>query len=268
MARRRLRALIVALAAAGLATASSAAAAGAPTTVRVRAFVSYTRVGNEYRDLRLTIKREGRAWRSGKLGATYFRPPRPFVRDLDADGEPEVWFDTYSGGAHCCFGSQFFHYRPVARAYGRTVHGWGNVGYRLANVDRRERPELVSSDDRFAYVFTSFAGSFFPVRIWHVDGGRLRDVTREFPDEVDRDARKLWRRYSTSRDARADPRGLLAAWLADQVLLGRERQGWATLEAAFRRGELGPKPELAGWPQGRAYLTELRTFLRKLGYAR
>lgn len=34
------------------------------------------------------------------------------VRDLDADGEPEVLLGLYTGGAHCCFYTLVFRYRP------------------------------------------------------------------------------------------------------------------------------------------------------------
>lgn len=93
-----------------------------------------------------------------------------------------------------------------------------------ANVDHRERPELVSRDDRFAYAFTSFALSYFPSRIWHFDRGRLIDVTRRFPTEVAGDATGHWRSYVKLRQERLDVRGVLAAWLADQYQRGRGRR--------------------------------------------
>jgi hypothetical protein len=50
-------------------------------------------------------------------------------------------------------------------------------------------------------------------------------------------------------------RGVLAAWLADQYLLGRGAAGWSVLRRAERRGEVD-----------RAYLRKLRSFLRRTGY--
>jgi len=146
------------------------------------------------------------------------------------------------------------------------VHTWGNVDYSVADINRDGRPELVSADDRFAYVFTSFAGSLFPIGIWHFEEGRLVDVTRLFPNAVKRDRAKLLNTYRSFRRQKIDVRGVLAAWMADMSLLGEQERGWATLEGAYRRGELGPRPDLTGWPQGRAYIRTLRTFLRKLDY--
>ena len=100
-------------------------------------------------------------------------------------------------------------------------------------------------------MFTAFAASPFPVQIWHFDGGRLRDVTRAFPDQVEQDAKELWRLYQRERRDE-DVRGVLAAWQADQYLLGREDAGWLELERALKRGDLqGPN---GFWPTGRRYL--------------
>jgi hypothetical protein len=253
----------VAVALATAATASGAASDVTREALSVRAKVSFTRVGPEYRALRLSITRAGRTWTSVNLGTTWYRPPKLTVRDLDADGEPEVGVDTYTGGAHCCDESRFFRYVPAERRYRMTVHSWGDVGYRVRALDGDGHPELVSADARFAYVFTSFALSYFPLQIWHFDRGHLRDVTRDYPNRIEREAKTLWATYNKLRRARDDVRGVLAAWLADEYLLRRANEGWKALEAANRRGELDGD---AGWPSGSAYLRALRAFLVKTGY--
>jgi hypothetical protein len=260
MAARCRPALSLAALAACLAAASSATA-GVPVTAKV----TYTKKGEEYRQLVLTIRR-GDAVYKRRVGTTYFTKPKVSVRDLDADGEPEVWVDTYTGGAHCCYESRFFRYVPDRRTYEDLLHSWRDPGYRAKNVDGRDGVELVSSDARFAYVFTSFAGSFFPIQYWHFERGRLVDVTRSFPGEIAHDATDLWGSYTNDRDVHADPRGVLAAWVADEILLGRDAAAWRKIEGIRKRGGFGPKPELAGWPQGTAYVKALRAYLRKLGY--
>jgi hypothetical protein len=229
----------------------------------VRANVSFEKRGPMFTKVRLTITRDGVTWRSALLGTAYFTRPKVSVRDLDADGELEAWVDTYTGGAHCCDQSRFFRYLPSQGAYGRTFHDWSHAGYRLKNLDRQGAVELVSGDARFAYVFTSFAGSPFPIQIWEFDDGRLRDVTRLFPAQVEADAERLWRLYLRYRGG-DDVRGILAAWLADQYLLDREADGWAALRKAATRGELDGA---AGWPAGGKYLRAVRAYLVKLGYA-
>ena len=266
MAHRNGRCLSVAFLAAG---SLAAVAAGGPLhtePLNVRATVTYVKSGFAFSKIRLRIVRNGKAWRSERLGSAYLTRPLVRIRDLDEDGEPEVWIDTYSGGAHCCLESRFFRWLPSRAAYRATRHAWRDTGYRRLRIDGDDRPELVSADARFGYVFTAFAASAFPIQIWHFERGRLVDVTRSFPSRIERDADQLWRAYLRFRAGRDDPRGVLAAWAADQYLLERGEEGWDRLEALRQRGAFGPRPGLAGWPQGKAYLRELRRFLVKLGY--
>lgn len=267
MADRSRRGLIVALLVAGALAAGAAGGAAQPEPVAVRATLTFEKRGYQFSRLRLEITRNGATWRSGPLGSAFILKPLVHVRDLDADGEPEVWLDVYSGGAHCCLDSRFFRWLPSRRAYGSTKHAWRDIGYRRLRLDRDSRPELVSADARFGYEFTAFAASAFPIQVWRFDRGRLVDVTRDFPSRIERDAEELWRLYRRFSGGRDDPRGVLAAWVADQYLLGRGDQAWATLERLRARGAFGPRPDLAGWPQGKAYLRALRAFLVKLGYA-
>jgi hypothetical protein len=238
----------------------------------VRAVLSYEYEEPYYREVRLRVTRRGVTRLDVPVRSPVYGP-RAFqlsVHDLDADREPEVILDAYTGGAHCCTHSLIYHFQPARHRYRRTFHDWGNVfpPYRIVDPNHDGRPELLSADDRFAYVFTAFAGSFFPVRIWRFDQGRLGDVTRRFPRVVANDARHLWNSYLSFRRTHDDVRGVLAAWLADEELLGRQEEGWARLDVAYRQGELGPSKSLAGWPQGSAYLKKLRSYLRTLGYAR
>lgn len=127
------------------------------------------------------------------------RVRRVVVRDLEADREPEVVLDVYTGGAYCCTESLVYRSLPSARTYRRSVHDWGNVGYRIVDLDRNGRPERRSADDRFAYAFTPFVASMFPLRVVRFDHGRTADVTRRFPALVAADADRLWRAYPGAR---------------------------------------------------------------------
>lgn len=240
------------------------------------AALSYRESHDVYRGLRLRISRRGRTLfdapprrvhpcacpNDGPVGGGAVR-----VRDLDRDGEPEVLVDFYSGGAHCCFYTDVYRYVARSRTYRPTVGYWGDLSPKLVDLGLDGRPEFRTGDDRFAYAFASFAASAFPIRILRFDQGRFVDVTRRFPKLVRRDAAELYALYrSQLRSPSYDVRGILAAWLADQYSLGRGRAGWRVLERAERRGELGRRPDT--WPVGKAYLRELRAFLRRTGYIR
>jgi len=185
------------------------------------------------------------------------------VVDLDRDGEPEVVVDLHRSGAHGRRYSLAYRYFPLSGSYRKVLHSWGEVFYELRDLDRDRRPEFVSGDDRFGAAFTSFAGSYYPIRIWRWDHARLVDVTRGYATLIRADERQLWREYLRERQ-REDPdvRGILAAWLADKYLLGEATDGWRRLQEATRRGDL------RGWPtSAESYLKDLRAFLVRTGYS-
>ena len=250
-------------------------AAGAPPPIVKKAQAAGVRAELAYRnaryytakDVRLKIVRRGQTVYERFLRRRD-RPTGLRVRDLDRDGEPEVVADLNTGGAHCCLYSLIYRYDAVRTAYRPFKHGWGNQAYRLLDVDRDGTPEFRSQDDAFAYAFTAYAASFFPLQIWQLRQGRFVDATRRFPNLIRRDARRLWREYVRARKLRpTEVRGVLAAYLADKYLLAEQAEGWRRVRAAYRRGELRGQPGET-WPAGRRYLRALRRFLVRTGYAR
>jgi hypothetical protein len=187
------------------------------------------------------------------------------VTDLDGDGEPEVLVDLYWGGVHCCWSSRIYRWHPTKAAYISSAQLWGNFAYRLVDLDQDRQLEFVSADNRFAYEFTSFAGSSFPLQIWTYRGGRLLDTTRDYPALVADDARQEWRRYRDELGRSAEDRvtrGFLAAWAADECLLDRCDQAFATLYEVredFAHEDFGSAAE---------YLKHLHGFLDRTGYLR
>src|SRR3954452_10628065 len=58
------------------------------------------------------------------------------VRDLDADGEPEVLVDLYSGGANCCWYSISYRFDEVQNKYVTKVLRPGlSFPYTLKDID-------------------------------------------------------------------------------------------------------------------------------------
>jgi len=262
-----LRAFLLAAAAAVVVVAGAAAASllhsKTATFGSVRATITWRNARFfEAKDVRLRIARAGvAALDTRSVGLD--RPQTIKARDLDADGEPEVLVDFYTGGAHCCFFSQI--YRFAGSTYVSARHLWGDLGYVLRDLDGDGTLELQSADDRFAYVFTAYAASAFPIQIWEYEVGRLVDVTRRYPALIRKDAARLWRDSLLRRKDRSfdDVRGILAAWAADEYLLGRSAQAWTTLRRLNRHGVLkGDAP----WPHGSAYLRKLQKFLQTRGY--
>ena len=185
---------------------------------------------------------------------------------LDRSAEPEVVVDLYSGGAHCCFYTTVFRYDPAARNYSRISHLWGNPSPELQDLNGDRLPEFVSGDDRFAYAFTSYADSAFPIQIWRFEGGRFRDTTRSFPAAIRQQSNGVLQSYMSLRTSSSSVRGILAAYLADKYLLGEQTEGWAVLKNAAARGYLSHQYDVPD--SASVYLVKLKAFLAKNGYGR
>ena len=215
----------------------------------------------QWRDLRLVVKRGDatvvdRALDVRGCAQPYCRPLEVLVRDLDADGEPEVLVNVFTGGAHCCFVSQLMTWS--GGSYRERFHDFLDAGFTVEDLDGDGRPELSSVDARFRYEFASFAGSAFPVQVWQVDGGTFEDVTAGFPQLIRKDAARWLRIYRGRRGKRGyEWQGALAAWAADMELLGKRRTVDREMKVALRRR----------WVD-RAFLRSLDRFLVATGYRR
>lgn len=185
------------------------------------------------------------------------------VVDLNGDGEPEVTFDTYSGGAHCCTTTRIYAYQAASNSYRRVYSQfWGDVGYEFKDLDGDGVSEISGSDDAFAYSFSSYASSAFPPRIFKytVDAATgkvtLVLVTKKYPAVIKADAAQLLKYI---RAAKPDPtheiQGALAAYAADQYLLGKGSVGKAEIARAKKR-----KLTAVGFE------TNLLKFLKQAGY--
>ncbi len=224
---------------------------------KVRAEFSYDEQDYCYNNLQLKVIREGRTLLAQTIspddGACRFSELE--VRNLDANSEPEVILDLYSGGAHCCTFSLIYRYDHAKKQYKSIEHFWGNGGYQLKDLNRDKIPEFESRDDRFAYAFASYAGSSYPLQIWQYRDGRMIDVTRSYPELVYNDAYQLWQRYTEYRDQYPEVgRAALAAYLADKYLLGQSEDGWQRIQQNYQQSDRD------------SFFRDLRKFLQQTGY--
>jgi hypothetical protein len=275
----KLRLLCAALAgAAGLAGTASAAGPGPWKTItiaersgglaatlvferRKESFGAY-----DFRNMRLVVKNGGKTVLDRgmcsesrcSIGSMHWLR----LQNVWGDSVPEVFLDTYTGGAHCCFESLIV--LPNGAHAGKTIsHFWGDPGYRLGVHDGT--PYLVSADDRFAYEFTSYAGSAMPIEFWAISpNGVLDNVTQTRLDAVAAEAKQFFKGYTSGRGKTdADIRGVLAAWCADEYRLGQKATCDAELSKALARGWIdGP----TGWPAGAKYIALVHRQLAKWGY--
>jgi hypothetical protein len=131
----------------------------------------------------------------------------------------EVYFASYSGGAHCCT-----HVIVAEEVAGKwvavTVGDFDGDGRYLDDVDGDGIAEIVTVDNRFLYQFDCYACSSAPLQIYTVHDGKAVDVTS---DKRYLGAHRDWLKRM-EEDADPDERwtsaGFLAGWVAEKARVG------------------------------------------------
>jgi hypothetical protein len=200
-------------------------------------------------------------------GSTSAQAPSVRLVDLEGTSQLDVVLDLFTGGAHCCSVEQVFSFDPGAMTYVKTERNFGDAGARLVpDLGRGGRVGFLTADDSFAYEFTDFAASGLPVQILSFANRRFHNITRSFPTRVAADARRWMRAFrGMARDHYRDSVGVIAAWAADEDLLGHGRHVDRFLNAQARAGHLNAA---TGQPGGRRFIANLHRFLRRHGYLR
>ncbi|HEY6890247.1 MAG TPA: hypothetical protein VI300_20760, partial [Solirubrobacter sp.] len=168
--------------------------------------------------------------------------------------------DLYWGGAHCCFIGLIFSFD--GSGYRVAEHNFADPGYRLGDLDGDGTTEFLTGDYRFAYRYTSFASSIFPVQVYGWAGGRLFDETSFYEDRIRADVKRNWKIFVHMRGTAYEPRGAAAAWAADRYRLGQRASTLHALRRLARQGRL------AGFPvrSPLKWVSKLDRDLRRLGY--
>ena len=188
-----------------------------------------------------------------------------------APGETAVMLGMYSGGAHCCTWVDTYVLRPGGKVLGPFQDDLGNAPGGLLQL-APGGAILVSRDNAFYYEFDAYAVSGAPLLVLVPEGRRLVNVTRHYPTLIAQDAKTWWSAYqqvqSPNNEGPGGGLGLLAAWVADECLLGNQRAAWATVDklSAEHRLSGGRDHDDAFWPSGAKYVKQLRKFLSHLHY--
>lgn len=264
---------------------SLAAAPGAMATTQtahdgdLSATFTFTGKYPNYKNETLAISRAGSVLYNrpvvSKFCGTLCAPGSPFagassvhLLDLEHNGKPDVILDLFSGGAHCCSIEQIFSFDSAAATYVETERNFGDPGARIVDLRHDGRYEFLTADDSFAYEFTDYAASGLPIQIVTFSNRHFTDVTRSYPNLIARDAAGWLRLFkSLAKQHYQDSVGVIAAWAADEDLLGHHKRVRRYLAQQLKAGHLnsGLAPQEPG---GKKFVAKLQKFLRNHGYLR
>ena len=194
-----------------------------------------------------------------RLGSAAGGPAFQLV-DFGSTKGPTALIWLWTGGAHCCT-----VVRAVSIPDGATAaRNFGDPGARLTVLHGQR--VLLSADDRFAYLFTSYASSGLPTRLWRFRNGRFADVTLMFPEQITADAARWWKATGQARRSQGEARGVFAAWAADTCALGKKADVRRELAIAVAAGTFSPPRGEPGGQTGAEYATALQRKLTAWGY--
>jgi hypothetical protein len=261
-----------------VASASSVNAA----TLRVRAgneTVTLTYHGSDlvYHGLTLVESRAGTvvahqlvhsAWcgeRCGPIGYPSTKAALHLVR-LGRSATQNIVLTLYSGGAHCCTIEQVYATTATKGHLSDVERNFGDPGVRLVDLGPAKSEDFLTANDAFAYKFTDFAASGMPLEILRFYDGGFHDVTRTFPGLIAKDAAQWMGAFKAQASSHyGDTTGVVAAWVADEDMLGKSASAQQFLDREAVAGHLNSGLGSLE-PEGKHFVTALQMFLRKEGY--
>lgn len=184
--------------------------------------------------------------------------------EVPASGLPLVHLIGYAGAMTCC-GMARTYYPRSDGSYATIDHSLGRGSGTFEVLGGQVG--LVASNGDFNTRFDCGACSPGPLQILAFTAGRLTDITRQFPDRIAAEADAWWKMIE---GANPPSLGLVAPWTADECELGRQASAYATLDARNAAGKLAnPSQEHSptpSWPEGSAFISALKSFLKSEGY--
>ena len=230
-----------------------------------------------YRDVTLVVRRGDEVadqqlvrskWCGGACGPSIYPSPATVIRfvRLGRSATPDLVLSLYSGGAHCCTIEQVYSPQPDSRPWKVVEYDFGDPGVRLIPSGSVGDDDFLSANDAFAYKFTDFAASGMPILIMSFYDGAFHDVTRKFPRLIAHDAEQWSRAFRADAPSHYhDTVGVVAAWVADEDMLGQSKSAEAFLRREAAAGHLNSA--LGSFePQNERFVRVLQTFLRQQGY--
>lgn len=160
-----------------------------------------------------------------------------FIVEIDpTNSTPEVIFDAFSGGAHCCTTRMI--------AYETNSGGWAIAEgdqrdgdrFTLEDVDGDGAAEFDEIDQSFLYAFESYAGSWAPTQIMQFCQGEMMNVTfeKQFQPFLRQDVFGMEFSADNS-EGTWNSNGFLGAWVAAKSMIGEGAGAWTRMLFLYDR---------------------------------
>lgn len=199
------------------------------------------------------------------------------IAEMDPGNQhQEVYFTSYSGGAHCC--SHIAVAEEVGGKWQKVEVGdFDGDGNYLDDLDGDGVAEISTVDNRFLYQFDCYACSAAPLVIYAVRNGKAEDVTRDKRfEKAHREWLKQMEENVEAGEKWKSP-GFLAGWVAEKAVLGEGAAAFKELETHWdRKGDEGEEvcttgQDIDACPKASRVVMKfpdrLKLFLQQNGYA-
>ncbi|MCX5495947.1 hypothetical protein OSH11_14635 [Kaistia dalseonensis] len=151
------------------------------------------------------------------------------IAEIDPTNDTkEVYFSSYSGGAHCC--SEVVIGEKTDKGWvAVNVGSFDGDGDYLQDLDNDGVAEIVTVDNAFLYAFDCYACSAAPLVIKTVRNGKLVDLTNE--PRFQKNHRDWLKQLEDDADpaTRWTSPGFLAGWVAASVRAGEGQKAFDAL---------------------------------------
>jgi hypothetical protein len=159
-------------------------------------------------------------------------------KDLTGDGVPDIEIQTYSGGAHCCFGTVL--YQAGSTLTKLLDYQGNNCAGNFQDLNGDGKYEFVTCDDLFAYTYCPFAGSpMVRVIYQYKPGAGYRPASPKFASAYQQD---IADHTTLAQTGKPDDAGewdhtnkcSVLPLVLDYLYSGQSTQAWQALDQYYR----------------------------------
>jgi hypothetical protein len=171
------------------------------------------------------------------------------LEQFQPGGNKYYLLQLYSGGAHCCSSlliTEIKDYKFVVLDSGF----YGNSGYVVEDINKDGIKEIMSGYDMFAYAFTNYSETRFPLRVQKFENGKLVEITGNFKDDLimeigyfEEDLNEILKTgfecpetddEDTFNTDAGSVKTILAAIVADYYSLGQVERGYDLVKKVYK----------------------------------